>query len=72
MKMPIDRFFNLVFFWATDGAEQAEIDKYVARLNMPDAKARRRAKTAVTGPWTPKAEADALGGLAAALGGGFG
>lgn len=71
MKLPLDRFFNLVYFWATESMDQEQRDKFDARLHMPDARARRRAASGqARGPWSPEAEMSALGDLAAALGGG--
>lgn len=69
MLLPLDRFCNLVYFWATEDAEPKEKNKFDARLNMPDARARKRGTAATTGPWTPEAETAALGNLVAALSG---
>jgi hypothetical protein len=64
----MDRFLNLVYYFATDDAEPKEKDKFDMRLNMPDASARRRGAATTPGsPWSKEGEESALGGLVAAL-----
>lgn len=67
MELPVDRFFNLVYFWLVDGADQDEIAKFDAKLWIPPVGTKHMPKKAV-GPWAPDAETAALGDLAAALG----
>jgi hypothetical protein len=71
MALPLDRFLNTVYMFMVDGAEQKDIDQFEVRLNTPPA---GMAAVALpeTSPWSAKNEASALGGLAAALGGGAG
>ena len=60
MKLPFDRFLNLVYFYATDDAEQAEKDKFDIRLNKPDVAAIKAGKAAARGPWSAQAETNSL------------
>jgi hypothetical protein len=72
MALPFNRFLNLVYFWATEDAEDKEKDKFDIRLNMPDARTRAKRPTAAivqSSPWSKENEESALHGLAAALGG---
>jgi hypothetical protein len=68
MALAFDRLLNLVYFWATEDAEEADRDRFDVRLNKPDERARRRGAAALDqGPWSPEAERAALGGLVASL-----
>ena len=70
MRLPFDRFLNLLYFFLTEGAEEKEKAKFDMRLNAPPPSARRKRGSLAGSPWTPEAETRALAGLAAALGGG--
>lgn len=68
LKMPMDRFLNLVYRFATEDAEQKEKDKFDVRLNKPDARAiARGAAQRDDSPWSKKNEEAALSGLVGAL-----
>jgi hypothetical protein len=71
MELPADRFFNLVYYFATEDAEEAAKNRFDVRLHMPDARARRRAAERgapdASSPWSKENEEAALGGLVAAL-----
>jgi hypothetical protein len=67
--MPMDRFLNLVYYFAVEDAEPKDKAKFDARLQMPDARARQRPEVAERGPWSPQAETAALGNLVAQLSG---
>jgi hypothetical protein len=68
MALPLDRFLNLTYFFATENAEEKEKDKFDLRLNKPDARAIKTGKAVSdASPWSKKNEESALGGLVAAL-----
>jgi hypothetical protein len=70
MGLPMDRFLNLVYFYATEDAEEKDRTKFDLRLNLPDERARRKMSEGVideSSPWSKKNEERALGGLVAAL-----
>lgn len=72
MALPMDRFLNLVYYFATEDAEQQDKDKFDVRLNMPDERARKKAKTDgldKSSPWSKQNEESALSGLVAAISG---
>lgn len=68
MELPLDRFLNLVYHYATDGADEKERNKFDVRLNMPIPGVVRSRVVTESSPWSSKNEAAALGNLAAALG----
>lgn len=62
--LPLDRFCNFVWYWATRNAEtQADVSRFEARLWIPP-----KGIEAVAGPWSPESENAALRGLKASLG----
>lgn len=68
MLHSMDRFLNLVYFYATEDAEQKEKDKFDIRLNLPDARARRTgAAVAASSPWSKQNEEASLSGFVASL-----
>jgi len=72
MDLPLDRFLNLTYYFATEDAEPKEKDRFDVRLNMPDVRARRKAATQgvdASSPWSKRNEESALSGLVAALSG---
>jgi hypothetical protein len=70
VKLPFDRFLNLIYFCATDDAEEKEKDKFDVRLNLPDARARQKgAATSRNSPWSKANEESALGDFVSALSG---
>jgi hypothetical protein len=71
MVMPLDRFLNLTYFYATENAEESEQNKFDVRLNLPDERARRTgAAVAPSSPWSKENEEAALSGFVASLAGG--
>jgi hypothetical protein len=65
-KMPLDRFVNLVWYWATkDAPSEADLAKFEAQIWRP-----LPGMAATEGPWSPEAENAALASLKAGLGGG--
>jgi hypothetical protein len=70
MALPMDRFLNLTYFFATENADEKEQDKFDTRLHLPDERARKTgAATAPGSKWSKENEEAALGGLVAALSG---
>lgn len=71
MALPFDRFLNLVYAFAVEGARDDEKarDRFDMRLNMPVPGFRSHVENTGS-PWAPEAETAALSGLAAALKGG--
>jgi hypothetical protein len=70
MQMPVDRFLNLVYFYATENAEEQDKIKFDMRLNMPDAKARQTGRAATEGSmWSKEKEEAALADFVGMLGG---
>lgn len=70
MALPLDRFLNLTYYFATEDAEPKEKDKFDVRLNLPDERARRKAAAQgipESSPWSKKNEESALSGLVGAL-----
>jgi hypothetical protein len=70
MALPMDRFLNLVYYYATEDAEPTEKDKFDIRLNLPDERARRKAATEglpKSSPWSKENEEAALSGFVASL-----
>lgn len=63
MDLPIDRWLNLIYHWATREADATEIAKFDARLWQPPP-----GEVPTEGPWTPEAEASAFSGLKKQLG----
>lgn len=66
MKLELDRFLNLTYFFATENSDEQERSKFDTQLNLPDARARERGNLVGT-QWDPENEQAALTGLAAAL-----
>jgi hypothetical protein len=72
MALPMDRFLNLIYYFATEDAEPKEKDKFDIRLNMPDERARRKALeegVPETSPWSKRNEEQSLSGFVAQLSG---
>jgi len=68
MKLPFDRFLNLIYYFATEDADPKEKDRFDMRLNLPTARARARGTATAEGsPWSKRAEEQALSGLVAQL-----
>lgn len=69
LTLPFDRFLNLVYFWATEDAEEREKDKFDVKLYKPDERAikTKKAATDARSPWTKENEEAALGGFVASL-----
>ncbi len=63
MEMPISRFTNFVWWWATNGADQQGREKFERRLYMPP-----KGVAPTTGPWTAEAESGAFSALRQSLG----
>jgi hypothetical protein len=73
MALPFPRFLNLVYFFATEDAEEKEKNSFDVRLRLPDARARATgAATREDSPWSKENEERALGGLLAQMTGGDG
>lgn len=62
--LPPDRFFNLIYWWATRNGDSADVEKFDRRLWMPP----KGVAPAPGSPWSPEAETQAFGELAAAFG----
>ena len=71
MALPFARYLNLVYFWATEDAEEKDRNRFDVRLNMPDERARRTgAAVSKDSPWSKENEERALSGFVASLKGG--
>lgn len=70
MDLPIDRYLNLVQFFATEGMEDSEREKFETRLNMPVPGTAASAVLPADSPWSPENEASALSAFAAQVAGG--
>jgi hypothetical protein len=68
VKLPFDRFLNLVHFFMIDGAEEKDRNSFEMRLNKPPVALVGQAPPP-SSPWSQQNEESALHGLAAALGG---
>jgi hypothetical protein len=66
MRLPFDRFLNLVYYFLTENADEQERDKFDIRLNTPPPE--ERSAVPASSPWSPQNETAALGSLSAALG----
>ena len=62
--LPPDRFFNLIYWWATRHGDPDGIAKFDRRLWMPP----KGVAPAPGSPWSPESETEAFGELAAAFG----
>lgn len=62
--LPLDRFCNFVWYWATRDGEQKEIDKFRAKLWLPPKGTEPPKKS----PWSPEAEMAAFAAVKQALG----
>jgi hypothetical protein len=70
MALALDRFLNLMYFFATENAEEDEKNKFDIQLYKPTEKARLTGAALAPGsPWSKENEEAALAGFAAALGG---
>jgi len=70
MGLPLDRFLNLIYFYAVEDAESEEKDKFDIRLHKPDARAiKTGAAVADSSPWSKQNEEASLSGFVAALSG---
>lgn len=62
LLLPPDRFFNLVYFWATkDAYDQKDLDKFERQLWRPP----KGVAAAPGSPWSPEAETQAFQAFAA-------
>lgn len=62
-EMEVPRACNLIWYWATKGGDQNEIEKFRLRLWQPPAHETGPAQ----GPWSAEEETAAFGKLKAAL-----
>lgn len=62
--LDLDRFCNLVWYWATANAERADVEKLRAKVWMPPPSA----PIPKNSPWSPESESQAFGSLKKALG----
>jgi len=69
MRLSMNRFLNLVYFWATEDAEEKDKVKFDVKLNMPDAKRAARAASNPDSPWSKRNEENALAAFTAQLAG---
>lgn len=69
MGMPIDRFLNLVYFWATEDAAEKDKTRFDVKLNMPDTRPGRLNADRPDSPWTKENEERALATLVGQLAG---
>ena len=68
MALPLDRFLNLIYYYATEGATSDDRQKFDNKLNMPPVGVQRLSEAS---PWTKQNEEASLSSLAAAVGGGL-
>ena len=61
-RLPLSRFCNFVYWWATRNGEDTDRQKFDSRLWRPPPGEVAR------GPWAPEAESSAFAGLKAGLG----
>lgn len=57
-EMPLDRFTNFIWWWATKEADSKDREKFERRLYMPP-----KGVAPTTGPWSAEAETAAFGAL---------
>jgi hypothetical protein len=70
MALPLDRFLNLTYFYATENAEEQEKNQFDIRLNVPDERARRSGRAVQEGSmWSKENEESSLSGFVASLAG---
>lgn len=62
--MELNRFGNFVWWWLTNGAEEAEVTKFKNQLWQPPA-----GVVPDRGPWSPEAETNAFMSLKAGMSG---
>lgn len=62
MSLTLDRFSNLVWYWATRNAEPQDIEKFRIQLWRPP-----KGVVPTRGPWSAEAETNAFRTLKAAL-----
>jgi hypothetical protein len=69
MRLPIDRFLNLLYFWATENAEDKDRRKFDTKLNLPDSRPGKRLRQAARpdSPWSKDNEERSLALFAAQL-----
>ena len=61
-EMPLDRFTNFVWWWATREADQKERDRFERRLYQPP-----KGYAPKVGPWSAEAETNAFASLRQSL-----
>lgn len=61
-ELPLDRFVNFVWWWATHGMEKKDRDTFEQRVYMPP-----KGVVPEKGPWTAEAETQGLMGLKRSL-----
>ena len=70
MALALDRFLNILYFFATENAEDDDKNKFDIQLYKPTEKARLTGAALAPGsPWSKEAEEAALSGFVASLGG---
>lgn len=67
MSLTMDRFLNLTYFFATEGADPDDLRKFDSQLNRPDAS--RLRKSTENTAWSKENEEASLSAFAAAFGG---
>jgi hypothetical protein len=63
LALPLDRFLNSVYHYATDGGDAAALRRFDTQLWMPPP-----GVEATRGPWSPEAETSTFQAVKAALG----
>lgn len=58
LMLPLDRFVNLIYHWATDGADPDEVEKWRVKLWIPPKG--HTAPLPPESPWSPESEMSAL------------
>lgn len=61
-ELPAHRMLSFIYHWATEGAEESQLQKFDRRLWMPPP-----GVEATEGPWSREAEMSAFRGLASQL-----
>ena len=64
LRLPVDRFLNLIYWWATNEASAEDVRRFDQRLWMPP----KGEAPAPQSPWSPENETKALSAFAAEVG----
>ena len=71
MSLPFARYLNLVYFFATEDADEKDKNRFDIRLNMPDERAQRKMREQRviddSSPWSKKNEEKALSAFVGSL-----